>query len=202
MPFLDAWNESAITALGLFWMALWAFALGYLISSMIQVFVTRERMQQLMAKDGPWSMLLGTIFGFISSSCSFAALAGARSLFTKGAGLAPALAFLLASTNLVIELGILIAVFLSWPFVVGEYAGGILLIVFMWIAVHMTQPCVSVENAREHARQQEQEDANGGAHCGHHHYQCQILWMGDGVVYSEYLFSLPRGNIIGPSLHF
>merc|ERR1712065_133998 len=115
MTFLELWHTSATTTLGLLWMAFW---LGYLISSMIQVFVTRERMRKTMGDTGPKSVALGTFFGFISSSCSFAALATTRSLFTKGAGLIPSLAFLLASTNLVIELGIVIAVFLSWQFVV------------------------------------------------------------------------------------
>ena len=76
-------------------------------------------------------------------------------MFTKGAGLAPALAFLLASTNLVIELGILIAVFLSWQFVVAEYVGGILLIVWMWIMVKLTGKFVPIEKARETAQQHE-----------------------------------------------
>jgi len=133
-------------------MAFWAFGLGYLISSLIQVFVTRERMQQTMGETGPKSVGLGALFGFVSSSCSFAALATTRSLFAKGAGLVPSLAFLLASTNLVIELGIVIAVFLGWQFVVGEYAGGILLILFMWVVVKLTAPNQLVESARQSAR--------------------------------------------------
>lgn len=118
--FVNSWNAAATTSLGLFWMALWAFGLGYLISSMIQVFVTRDRMQRAMGGAGWKGVALGTGFGFISSSCSFAALATTRSLFAKGAGFVPSLAFLLASTNLVIELGIVIGVFLTWQFVVGE----------------------------------------------------------------------------------
>lgn len=151
--FLLAWNKAAVTTLGLFWMAFWAFALGYLISSMIQVFVTRQRMKETMGEAGAGSVALGTFFGFISSSCSFAALATTRSLFAKGAGLVPALAFMLASTNLVIELGIIIAVFLSWQFVVGEYVGGLLLILAMWALVKLTAPAGLVEEAREHARE-------------------------------------------------
>lgn len=156
--FLQMWHDSAVTTVGLFWMALWAFGLGYLISSMIQVFVTRSRMKRSMGRTGAKSVGLGTFFGFISSSCSFAALSTTRSLFAKGAGLVPALAFMLASTNLVIELGIIIAVFLSWQFVVGEYVGGVLLILFMWIVVRMTLPKHLEENAREHARKQTGED--------------------------------------------
>ena len=153
--FLSQWGEAAVTALGFFWMALWAFVLGYVVSSMIQVFVTRERMRQAMGEAGAKSVGLGTFFGFISSSCSFAALATTKSLFKKGAGFVPALAFLLASTNLVIELGIVIAVFLSWQFVVGEYVGGLLLIAIMWGFVRLTSPTDLVQRVRERLRKEE-----------------------------------------------
>lgn len=156
--FLSTWHEAAITTAGLFWMALWAFGLGYLVSSMIQVFVTRERMKQTMGGEGPKAIGLGTFFGFISSSCSFAALATTRSLFVKGAGFVASLAFLLASTNLVIELGIIIAVFLGWQFVVGEYVGGILLILFTWMLVRLTGAFGLTEKARERAREAEGSD--------------------------------------------
>lgn len=149
---MQSWHAAATTTLGLFWMAFWAFGLGYLISSMIQVFVTRERMKQSMGAAGPKSVALGAFFGLLSSSCSFAALATTRSLFNKGAGLVPALSFLLASTNLVIELGIVIAVFLGWQFVVGEYAGGVLLILLMWLVVRFTRPDKLIARAREHSR--------------------------------------------------
>ncbi len=141
-------------------MAFWAFGLGYTISSAIQVFVTRERMRQSMGQAGAKSVLLGTFFGFISSSCSFAALAATRSLFAKGAGLVPSLAFLLASTNLVVELGIVIAVFLSWQFVVGEYLGGVLLILMMWLLVRWTEPEGLAQKARERARKEQQDDSS------------------------------------------
>jgi len=159
--FLILWNDAATTTIGLFWMAFWAFGLGYLISSMIQVFVTKERMQRSMGETGSKSVGLGTFFGFISSSCSFAALATTRALFAKGAGLVPSLAFLLASTNLVIELGIVIAVFLSWQFVVGEYLGGLLLIGFMWLLVRLLYPKQLVKQAREHAREQQGDGDDG-----------------------------------------
>ena len=147
--FLSGWADAALTTLGFFWMALWAFVLGYVVSSMIQVFVTRERMRQSMGETGPKSVALGTFFGFISSSCSFAALATSKSLFKKGAGFVPALAFLLASTNLVVELGIIIAVFLGWQFVVGEYVGGVILILTMWLVVRLTLPKKLEQKARE-----------------------------------------------------
>ena len=162
--FLSHWHQAAITTLGLFWMAFWAFALGYLVSSMVQVFVTRERMQQSLGEAGPRSVGMATFFGLISSSCSFAALATTRALFAKGAAIIPSLAFLLASTNLVIELGIVIAIFLSWQFVVGEYVGGLLLILLMWLVVKMSLPESLEEEARDRAREVEgdEEESSSG----------------------------------------
>ena len=87
---------------------------------MIQIFVTEKRMQKTMNENEGKSVLLGTFFGFISSSCSFSALASTKSIFKKGASFISSMAFLLASTNLVIELGILISIFLGWQFVVGN----------------------------------------------------------------------------------
>ena len=81
--FLSSWGEAAYTTAGFFWMALWAFAVGYVISSMIQVFVTEKRMQKTMGKDESKSLLLGTFFGCLSSSCSGAALASTKSWFKK-----------------------------------------------------------------------------------------------------------------------
>lgn len=147
--FLKTWSEAAYTSIGFFWMALWAFILGYILSSMIQIFVTQERMQKTMGGSEGKGVLLGTFFGFISSSCSFSALASTKSIFKKGASFISSIAFLLASTNLVIELGIIISIFLGWQFVVGEYVGGILLILICWILIKILQPKKLVENARE-----------------------------------------------------
>ncbi|MBE9129277.1 MULTISPECIES: permease [unclassified Coleofasciculus] len=159
--FWQLYSEAALTSLSFFWKALWAFILGYIVSSAIQVFVTRERMKQTMGEAGKSSVALGTFFGFISSSCSFAALATTKALFKKGAGFVPSLAFLLASTNLVIELGFIIAIFLGWQFVVGEYLGGILLIIFMWIIVRFTRPKELIRKARRRLREKEGEEEEG-----------------------------------------
>lgn len=147
--FLSQWGKAAYTSVGFFWMALWAFVLGYVISSLIQIFVTEERMQKTMGTANTKSVLLGTFFGFISSSCSFSALASTKSLFKKGASFVSSIAFLLASTNLVIELGIIISIFLGWQFVVGEYIGGILLILFSWLLIAIIKPKKLIETARK-----------------------------------------------------
>lgn len=159
--FFELWNEAAMTSLGFFWMALWAFILGYLVSSLIQVLITKDRMQNVMGKDGPRSMLLGTFFGFISSSCSFSALSTTRAIFNKGAGLAPSLAFMLASTNLVIELGMVIAIFLGWQFVVGEYVGGIILILITWLLIRITRPRRLEAQARKEQSENEESSSDG-----------------------------------------
>lgn len=138
-----------MTSVGWFWMALWAFVLGYAVSASIQVFVTRERMRRHLGEDDLKSLSLATLFGFISSSCSFAAIATSRALFRKGAGFISSLAFLLASTNLVIELGVVIAVFLSWHFVVAEYVGGLLLIALTAAVVWVSRPTRWIAEARE-----------------------------------------------------
>jgi len=156
--FLQNWQSAATTTVGFFWMALWAFMLGYFVSSLIQVLITKDKMQKTMGKDGPKSVALGTFFGFISSSCSFAALSTTRAIFKKGAGLAPSIAFMLSSTNLVIELGIVIAVFLGWQFVAGEYAGGILLILICWLIIRITRPKRLIEEARNNIEDPDESD--------------------------------------------
>jgi len=160
--FLNKWGEAANTTAGFFWMATWAFILGYLVSSMIQVFVTEKRMQHTMGNDQSGGILIGTFFGFISSSCSFAALATTKTLFKKGAGFAASMAFLLASTNLVIELGIIISIFLGWQFVVGEYLGGVLLILFGYLIIRVTNPQGLIRQARKKLEGQ-QEDSGAGS---------------------------------------
>jgi len=155
--FLKQWSEAAYTTTGFFWMALWAFILGYIISSMIQIFVTEKRMQKTMNESEGKSVLLGTFFGFISSSCSFSALAGTKSIFKKGASFVSSIAFLLASTNLVIELGIIISIFLGWQFVVGEYVGGILLILISWILIRIINPKKLIEKARKNLENEDDD---------------------------------------------
>lgn len=157
--FIQQWTEAAHTSLGFFWMALWAFILGYMVSSLIQIFVTERRMEKTMGGEGSKSVLIGAFFGFISSSCSFSALATTKSLFQKGASFVSSIAFLLASTNLVIELGIVISIFLGWQFVVGEYVGGILLILSSWLLIRLIRPKNMIEKARKRL-----DDSNGKEH--------------------------------------
>ncbi len=155
---LDQIGKSAITSLGFFWKAGWAFVLGYLVSSMIQAFIPQGRLARYIGKSNMKSVSLATLFGAISSSCSFAALAAGKSLFKKGAHFIATLAFLFASTNLVIELGILIFIFLGWQFVVAEIIGGIFLIIVVSLIARITMPKKWVEEAREYVEDEEQDE--------------------------------------------
>jgi len=152
--FLELYGEAALTAVGFFWKAGWAFILGYFISAMIQSFIPKEKLTRYMGEANLKSVSLSTIFGAASSSCSFAALAAARSLVKKGAHFIAAVAFMFASTNLVIELGILILIFLGWEFLAAEIIGGLVLITISSIIIKFTYPDEWLENAREKVKKE------------------------------------------------
>ena len=137
------------TAAGFFWKSGWAFVLGYFISAMIQAFIPKGRLTAYIGNPRPKSLGLATLFGTISSSCSFAALAAARSLLLKGAHFVATVAFMFASTNLVIELGILILIFLGWQFLAAEIIGGLLLIAISSILIVLTYPKKWLQASRQ-----------------------------------------------------
>ncbi|MDX5360304.1 MAG: permease [Alphaproteobacteria bacterium] len=148
-PFLDTLGEATRTALGFFWKSGWAFVFGYVISAMIQAFVPKARLTRFMGGADARSVALATVFGAASSSCSFAALAAARALILKGAHFVAAVAFMFASTNLVVELGILILIFLGWQFLAAEIVGGLLLIAISSLIIRATYPGHWLDRARE-----------------------------------------------------
>jgi uncharacterized protein len=180
LEFWTPYGEAAKTATGFFWKSGWAFVLGYFISAMIQAFVPKGRLTPYLGGTDAKSVSLATAFGSISSSCSFAALAAARALVMKGAHFVAAIAFMFASTNLVIELGILILIFLGWQFLAAEIIGGLVLIVISRQLVVWTYPKALLEKARqkvEDASDSEKEDfdwrkrirsAEGWRLVGHH----------------------------------
>src|SRR5881398_1633560 len=116
---------------GMTWEVLWALILGFALSAAVQAVVSKREMRRLMPDDSPHTLAVATGLGAASSSCSYAAVALARSLFVKGADFTAAMAFEIASTNLVIELGIIMWLLLGWQFVLGEFVGGPLMIVFL-----------------------------------------------------------------------
>ncbi|MEJ2638301.1 MAG: permease [Desulfosarcinaceae bacterium] len=156
--FWSSFGEAAKTAGGFFWKSGWAFVLGYFISAMIQTFVPKGRLAPYLGNPGAKSVGLATAFGTISSSCSFAALATARALVIKGAHFVAAVAFMFASTNLVIELGILILIFLGWQFLAAEIIGGLVLIGVSRMLVVWTYPSSWFEDARQKVEAESEEE--------------------------------------------
>jgi len=118
-------------ALLMAWEVWWALVLGFAISAMVQAWVPRERVERALGEGGARPVGLATALGAASSSCSYAAVAIARSLFAKGASAASSLAFQFASTNLVWELGVVLWVLIGWQFTVAEFVGGLVMIVLM-----------------------------------------------------------------------
>ncbi|HWX51943.1 MAG TPA: permease, partial [Solirubrobacteraceae bacterium] len=134
------------------WEVWWALVLGFAISAIVQAWVPKERIERSLSGSGPRPIGWATAFGAASSSCSYAAIAIARSLFEKGASAASALAFQFASTNLVWELGLVLWVLIGWQFTLAEYVGGIVMIVLMTLALRLVVSPRLEEQAREHAR--------------------------------------------------
>ncbi len=143
------------------WQVWWALVLGFTISAIVQAWVPRERIEQLMSDSRPRSITWATGLGAASSSCSYAAVAIAKSLFQKGAGAASTLAFQFASTNLVWELGLVLWLLIGWQFTLAEYVGGVVMIVLMTLLLRAFVDRRLEEEAREHAQH---------ADTGHQHH--------------------------------
>ena len=113
------------------WEILWALILGFILSAIVQAVVRRQTITKVLGDDKPKTLAIATGLGAASSSCSYAAVALARSLWRKGASFTSAMAFEIASTNLVIELGIIIALLIAWQFTLAEFIGGPIMIIFI-----------------------------------------------------------------------
>jgi uncharacterized membrane protein YraQ (UPF0718 family) len=149
--------------LAMFWETLWALVLGFGVSAALQVFVSKEQMSRVFGQTNLKTMLLATGFGAASSSCSYAAVAAGRSAFKNGAALVPVLAFMFASTNLVIELGAVLWLLMGWRFVFAEVIGAFVLIGVMWLLMSIVFP----RKIEEQARRRANDVADEG--CEHHH---------------------------------
>src|SRR6266545_1998081 len=148
---LRAVGDALGMAFAMGWEILWPLILGFWLSAIVQAVVRRERVSALMRDDSPRSLAVATGLGAASSSCSYAAVALARSLFRKGAGLTAAMAFEIASTNLVIELGIILALMMGWQFTLAEFLGGPVMIVVMALGFRLWMRGRIVDAAREQA---------------------------------------------------
>jgi uncharacterized membrane protein YraQ (UPF0718 family)/YHS domain-containing protein len=139
----------------------WALVFGFTISAIVQAWVPRARIEASLSGGGVRPVALATGLGAASSSCSYAAVAIAKSLFQKGASAVSALAFQFASTNLVWELGLVLWVLIGWQFTLAEYIGGIVMIVLMSVLLRVFVPAREEAQARAHAQ---------AADTGHQHH--------------------------------
>src|SRR6266571_3334065 len=148
---LDAVGHALNLGFAMFWEILWALIRGFGISGAVQAVVSKAEMTRLLPDDSLRSLALASGLGAASSSCSYAAVALARSIFRKGADFTSAMAFEFASTNLVIELGIILAVLLGWQFTAAEFVGGPLMIVLLALLFRALLKPPLVQAARQQA---------------------------------------------------
>jgi uncharacterized protein len=137
MSVLEAIGHALALAGSMTWQITWSLILGFGLSAMVQAVVRRQTVARLLGDDKPRTLALATGLGAASSSCSYAAVALARALFRRGASFTAAMAFEIASTNLVIELGIILALLLTWQFTLAEFVGGPIMIVLMAVAFRL-----------------------------------------------------------------
>ena len=128
---LDAIGRSLREGFFMFWETLWPLILGFAVAGAVQAFVSHEAMQRKLGDHKPRAVVRASGYGVVSSSCSYAASAMAKSLFVKGADFVASLVFMVASTNLVIELGIVLVVLMGWQFAASEFVGGVIMIALL-----------------------------------------------------------------------
>src|SRR5215212_8690010 len=162
-------GEGLWNAFLMVWEVWWALVLGFAISAIVQAWVPRERIERALSGEGLGPVAKATGLGAASSSCSYAAIAIAKSLFQKGASVASALAFQFASTNLVWELGLVLWVLIGWQFALAEYLGGLVMIALMWgmLRIFVSRPAEEVARTRAEA-----------ADAGHQHHAAgsELTW--------------------------
>jgi uncharacterized membrane protein YraQ (UPF0718 family) len=133
------------------WEILWALVLGFTLSAVVEAVVSKEQMSRLLPDDSPRTLAVASLLGAASSSCSYAAVALARSLFNKGANFTAAMTFEIASTNLVIELGIVLVILMGWQFAAAEFVGGPIMIMVLALLLRLFLTRRRVADARRQA---------------------------------------------------
>src|ERR1700748_246564 len=149
MRALDAIGHALAVAGSMTWQITWSLILGFTLSAIVQAVIRRQTITRLLGNDKPKALARATGFGAASSSCSYAAVALARALFRRGANFTAAMAFEIASTNLVIELGIILALLMGWQFPLAEFTGGPLMIVFLAVLFRVFLRGRLLDQARE-----------------------------------------------------
>src|SRR3989440_12068906 len=151
MQIVQSIGQALFTSFSMLWEILWPLILGFTLSGIVQAVVSHKTMAKTLGCDDPKCLTFATLFGIASSSCSYAAVALARSIFLKGASFTAAMVFELASTNLVIELGIILIVLMGWQFAAAEFVGGILMVIFIALIFRLTLTPKLVQMAKTQA---------------------------------------------------
>jgi uncharacterized membrane protein YraQ (UPF0718 family) len=151
MSALSSIEHALFMALGMFWEILWPLILGFLLSAIVQAVVSKAEMSRLLPDDSPKTLLKAMGLGAASSSCSYAAVALARSIFRKGANFTASMVFELASTNLDIELGIIMIVLMGWQFALAEFVGAPVMVAILVMLFRMFLTPEMVSEARAQA---------------------------------------------------
>src|ERR1700726_870828 len=151
MNLIVALSHALWMAFAMFWEILWPLILGFGLSGVVQAVVSKSEMSRLLPDDSPKSLAIATGLGAASSSCSYAAVALARSIFRKGANFTAAMAFQLASTNLVAELSIILIVLMAWRFAAAEFVGGILMVAIAAVLFRIFLSAKSIREAHAQA---------------------------------------------------
>src|ERR1700759_4833849 len=132
----------------MFWETLWALVLGFALAGAVQAFISRGRMQRALGDHRPATLGKAGVLGMVSSSCSYAATALAKSLFARGADFTSSIVFMVASTNLVVELGIVLWLLLGWQFALAEFVGGAIMITLIGLVLPRVIPQRWLDDAR------------------------------------------------------
>src|SRR5215472_16538393 len=151
MDIVTAVSHALWMAFAMLWEILWPLILGFGLSAVVQAVVSKSEMTKLLPDDSPKSLAIASGLVAASSSCSYAAVALARSIFRKGANFTAAMAFELASTNLVVELSIILIVLMGWQFAAAEFAGGALMVAIMAVLFRLLLSRKLVKQAKEQA---------------------------------------------------
>ncbi|MDT5015394.1 MAG: uncharacterized protein QOD39_1554 [Mycobacterium sp.] len=161
MALLNAVGNSLYEAFSMFWEVLWALVLGFALSGAVQAFVSRRQMRAALGDHRAGTLGRASFLGMVSSSCSYSAAALAKSLFARGADFTASMVFMFASTNLVVELGIVLWLLIGWQFTAGEFVGGAIMIVLLTVILPRVIPSRWLDGARRRLNGGDKHDGHG-----------------------------------------
>jgi hypothetical protein len=152
MDVLGTVGDSLAEGFWMFYDTFWALVLGFALSGAVQAFVSKAQMQRALGDHRPRTVVRSSVLGMVSSSCSYAASALAKSLFSRGADFTSAMVFMFASTNLVVELGIVLWLLIGWQFAVAEFVGGFIMIAILAAVLPRIVDVAEIDTARARLR--------------------------------------------------